>query len=201
MLTDGDEWKELRKGAIHTARKTRLHVRREQISLGVLDAVMQSLGRMVFESVHAHPTKKTHASVMCGKYDIYTACNCIGHGAIFELNADFPCHHTMCNVVGTHEHSVILQDPLIVIDPFSGTASTGVAALRRGCYYIGVDKDDTVVVLTALYVVFVCFRAWCQYGIIPHTLVVRRTLRNVGLNSKANPSTAARVTRTTSPPT
>ena len=30
---------------------------------------------------------------------------------------------------------------MVIVDPFAGTSSTGVAALRNGCYYIGVEKD------------------------------------------------------------
>jgi ribosomal protein L11 methylase PrmA len=34
----------------------------------------------------------------------------------------------------------------VVIDPFCGTGSTGVAALRHGCYFIGLDTDPEAVV-------------------------------------------------------
>jgi hypothetical protein len=34
----------------------------------------------------------------------------------------------------------------VVIDPYAGTASAGVAALRSGCYFIGLDFDTTAVV-------------------------------------------------------
>jgi DNA modification methylase len=35
-----------------------------------------------------------------------------------------------------------MQDPIVVIDPFAGTGSTGVAALRAGSYFIGMDNDE-----------------------------------------------------------
>ena len=38
----------------------------------------------------------------------------------------------------------------MVIDPFAGTASTGVAALRLGSYFIGADIDTDIVVFSAL---------------------------------------------------
>jgi len=33
------------------------------------------------------------------------------------------------------------QDPIVVVDPFMGTGSAGVAALRTGSYFIGMDSD------------------------------------------------------------
>ena len=38
------------------------------------------------------------------------------------------------------------QDIGLVIDPFAGTASTGVAARALGCSFIGIDNDPTFVV-------------------------------------------------------
>ena len=35
---------------------------------------------------------------------------------------------------------------MVVIDPFAGTGSTGIAALRSGCYFIGLDNDSVAVV-------------------------------------------------------
>jgi hypothetical protein len=35
---------------------------------------------------------------------------------------------------------------VVIIDPFSGTGSAGVAALRSGSYYIGMDTDEECVV-------------------------------------------------------
>ena len=43
----------------------------------------------------------------------------------------------------------MMQDPIVVIDPFSGTGSAGVAALRSGSYFIGIDKDSECVVCEA----------------------------------------------------
>ena len=42
------------------------------------------------------------------------------------------------------------QDPIVVIDPFAGTGSTGIAALRTGSYFIGMDNDDLAVVRSML---------------------------------------------------
>ena len=42
------------------------------------------------------------------------------------------------------------QDPIVVIDPFAGTGSTGIAALRTGSYFIGMDSDDLCVVRSML---------------------------------------------------
>jgi DNA modification methylase len=39
-----------------------------------------------------------------------------------------------------------VQDPVVVIDPFFGTGAVGVAALRAGCYFIGVDNDPDCLV-------------------------------------------------------
>lgn len=33
--------------------------------------------------------------------------------------------------------------PVVVLDPFSGTATTGLAARQLGCSYIGIDLDPT----------------------------------------------------------
>ena len=38
----------------------------------------------------------------------------------------------------------------MVIDPFAGTGSTGIAALRTGSYFIGMDNDDLCVVRSIL---------------------------------------------------
>jgi 16S rRNA G966 N2-methylase RsmD len=41
-----------------------------------------------------------------------------------------------------------IQDPIVIIDPFAGTSAVGVAALRNGAYYIGVEKDIKCMVHT-----------------------------------------------------
>lgn len=34
------------------------------------------------------------------------------------------------------------QRPALIVDPFAGTGSTGIAAIRHGCDFIGIDKDE-----------------------------------------------------------
>jgi site-specific DNA-methyltransferase (adenine-specific) len=37
----------------------------------------------------------------------------------------------------------------LVLDPFAGSGTTGVAALRAGCRFLGVERDPTYVDLAA----------------------------------------------------
>ena len=46
----------------------------------------------------------------------------------------------VCRAAGTQEAG-------LVIDPFAGTGSSGVAAKALGCKFIGIDNDPTFVVL------------------------------------------------------
>lgn len=43
---------------------------------------------------------------------------------------------------------VLCKRPVVVVDPFCGTGAVGAAALSMGSYFIGVDVDEGIVVLT-----------------------------------------------------
>ena len=51
------------------------------------------------------------------------------------------------------------QAPCVVIDPFCGTGSTGIAALATGNYFLGCEVDDDLVV--SPYPLFFCPKASC----------------------------------------
>lgn len=57
----------------------------------------------------------------------------------------YPTSHDVC----THSITALCmhdQDPIVVLDMFCGTGSSGVAALRTGSYFIGMDRDNNVTV-------------------------------------------------------
>ena len=45
----------------------------------------------------------------------------------------------LVHIFGRHHRD---QQPAIIVDPFAGTGSTGVAARANACHFVGIDKDD-----------------------------------------------------------
>jgi hypothetical protein len=79
-------------------------------------------------------------------------------------------------LVTTNTFICVWQAPLVVIDPFAGTASTGVMALRTGCYFIGLDNDNVVHVRTNAFVL--CARLTCvNVKLLSHVLCVHAGTR------------------------
>ena len=96
--------------------------RKEQISQGVLARMMACLGRVAYHQVHPHhhhPHRHHHHQPRHPLLNSRTRLRCG------------------------------LQDPVCVLDPFAGTGSTGVAALRSGSFFIGNDSDDMIKVRPA----------------------------------------------------
>jgi site-specific DNA-methyltransferase (adenine-specific) len=48
----------------------------------------------------------------------------------------------VCGEVGPHQLVRICPEDGTVLDPFTGSGSTGVAALREGRHFIGVEPSD-----------------------------------------------------------
>lgn len=47
----------------------------------------------------------------------------------------------------TCEHKEANLQPMLVLDPFCGSGTTGIAALKNGCSFVGIDKSETYVKL------------------------------------------------------
>ena len=106
----------------------------------------------------------------------------------------YPTSHDVC----THSITALCmhdQDPIVVLDMFCGTGSSGVAALRTGSYFIGMDRDNGVTVSPSS--PSMCVRVYLEsyrFSLSPiayHDIVCAATGRRVPERAKRRPGEPA----------
>jgi hypothetical protein len=134
------EFKAIMETQTKAVRARRAHVRKEQLSQGVLQQLLRTLGRLVIEQVLS-----SFSLFGCAITPGVTTHN--QHTIVLNLRKQNKTKNTT---------RYIVQDPVVVIDPFCGTGSTGVAALLSGSYFIGIDSDPKAVVIVMYFDELAC---------------------------------------------